>query len=344
MADKHWSQFRSNSKTEADEDQHAASVCGLKTSKLSAESTRDSNIKMILRGHVEHFKTNAPVVWSKTNEMLTRVLNGEPSFGLELILTQQVANEDSLCRKALWRLFQTVSECGLHELLKHISKQYGPQRLVYLGGPLLLLEGCCSSSAVVKRVLAYPGIVKLIQEFIETNIETNWQFSKGMSDSDSITCVIGTCALCLVGKFMSFPKDLKRLLAWWNNHMSPLMDATVKFSQSSSTPEGFGTWCDALILINDVKLAIENGAIREPIQVIGSLNYTGFYGVFCSSLKCSVLVDRDGLLPHCDRCMLARYCSRQCQRDHWKQGHKWQCWKRDQWYRPGYISLFMLNK
>ena len=329
MADRHWSQFRSNSTTEADEDQHAASVCGLKTCKLSAESTRDSNIKMRLRGHVEHFGTNAPVAWSNANEMLARALNVGDSFGFQLTLMLQAANIDSVCRKALWRQFQIVSDFGLQELLKHISEQNGPVRLVLLGAPILLLDGCCSSSAVVKRVATYPGIVELIQGVIETNIGIMWLFSKVMGDSDCVTCEIVTCALSLVGKFMSFPRDLKRLLAWWNNHVSPLIDATVKLSLSPSTPGAFIPWCDSLLLINDVKLAIENGAIREPFEVISSLNRAGYYGVFCSSLKCSVLVDKDGVLPHCGRCMLARYCSRQCQRDHWKQGHKEQCWKRD---------------
>ena len=338
MADKRGSQFRCNKKTAGDETQHAASARSLKTSKCTAESTWDSNIQMRLRrGHVEQFEADENVFRSKTNEMLTKVLNGDPSIGFELILMLQVANEEIQWRKALWRHFQCVSECGLQKLLYHISEQNGPQRLVSFGAPLLLLEGCCSSSAVVKRVMAYPGIVELILGIIETNIRKIWQFRKGMSDADCLTCMLLTCALFLVGKFMSFPKDLKRLHAWWNKHLSPLINDAVKFSQAPSTPEGFRAWCDSLLLINDVKFGMENDAIREPYEAIRNLNRTGFYGVFCSSLKCSVLVDRDGLLPHCGRCMLARYCSRQCQRDHWKQGHKWQCWKRDPWWGPGYI-------
>ena len=329
MADKHWSQFRCDDKPAVEETQHAASARSQNTNKSLAESTRDSNIQIRLHGHVEHFDTNAYAVWSKTNEVLTKVLTGEPLFGIELTFMLQVAKEDSFWRKALWRTFQCVSETGLQELLNHTSKQHGPQRLVSLGVPLLLLEGCCSSSAVVKRVVAYPGIVKLIQKIIETNLGTIWQFSRWMCEQDYITCMVVTYALFLVGKFMSFPKKLKTLLPWWNNHVSRFTDAALKFSQSPTTPEAFHTWCYSFLFINDAKCTIEDGTIREPFEVIRNLNRSGYYGVFCSSLKCSVLVDRDGLLPHCGRCMLARYCSRQCQRDHWKQGHKEQCWKRD---------------
>ena len=329
MGDKRWSQFRLKNNLAAEETQHAASA-RLKTSKCrTAESTWDSNIQMRLRGHVEHFETDENVVWSKTNEVLTRVLNGEPSIGFELILMLRVAKEEILWRKAVWRHLQCVSEIGLEELLNHISKQDGPQRLMSLVSPLLLLEGCCSSSAVVKRVVAYPGIVQLLQEIIEANIGTIWQFSRGMGEQDRITFVIVTSALFLVGKFMSFPKNLETLLSWWNNHVSRFTGAALEFSQSPTTPEVFRSWCHSFLFINDVKCTLEDATIREPFEVIRNLNRTGYYGVFCSSLKCSVLVDRDGLLPHCGRCMLARYCSRQCQRNHWKQGHKEQCWKRD---------------
>ena len=328
MADKRKSQMGSTDKTTAAATEHAALAYGLKTGKCFAESTlKDSNIQMRLRGHVEHVDTNEYDVLSKTNEMLTRVFTGEPLFGFELTHMLYAADKERLCRNVLWRCFQSVSECGLRELLYHISKNDWTQRLLSLGVPLLLLDGCSSSSAVVKRIAVYPGFVELMQAIVETNMGTIWQEMRNKH------AYLGDCpavivALTLVGKCMSFTKKL-RLLTWWNIHVSPHIDTALKFSQSPSTPGIFRLWCKSLLLINDVKCMIENGNMREPFNIICALNRTGQYGVYCSSLKCSVLVDKDGLLPHCGRCMLARYCSRQCQRDHWKQGHKEQCWKRD---------------
>ncbi len=49
------------------------------------------------------------------------------------------------------------------------------------------------------------------------------------------------------------------------------------------------------------------------------------YMVFCSSPECRKQELTDKMLKHCGQCMLARYCSPECQRFHWKNGHRKCC-------------------
>ena len=53
------------------------------------------------------------------------------------------------------------------------------------------------------------------------------------------------------------------------------------------------------------------------------------YLVYCSSPSCSFSVDRDQTFRYCKNCKTARYCSEQCQKDHWENdkpnSHSKQC-------------------
>lgn len=49
------------------------------------------------------------------------------------------------------------------------------------------------------------------------------------------------------------------------------------------------------------------------------------YIVFCSSPDCSKSTDQDNVFKHCAKCLISRYCCRNCQRSHWKHGHKKEC-------------------
>ena len=52
------------------------------------------------------------------------------------------------------------------------------------------------------------------------------------------------------------------------------------------------------------------------------------YAVFCSYHKCGKRAERDHFAGKCGSCRLTRYCSKQCQIDHWTQGdHKINCYK-----------------
>lgn len=47
--------------------------------------------------------------------------------------------------------------------------------------------------------------------------------------------------------------------------------------------------------------------------------------IFCSSPTCRKLETEKEKFLYCGQCKLSRYCSPQCQKDHWKQSHKMMC-------------------
>lgn len=49
------------------------------------------------------------------------------------------------------------------------------------------------------------------------------------------------------------------------------------------------------------------------------------YIIVCSAPGCYEVTDRDCVMRQCGRCRLSRYCSRECQKAHWKYGHKKWC-------------------
>ena len=48
---------------------------------------------------------------------------------------------------------------------------------------------------------------------------------------------------------------------------------------------------------------------------------------YCSNPKCLKALTKDVKVKQCSRCKTARYCSRECQRVHWKIGHRQMCAK-----------------
>ena len=50
----------------------------------------------------------------------------------------------------------------------------------------------------------------------------------------------------------------------------------------------------------------------------------------CTNCSSSSALGAKGLL-RCSRCLAARYCSRECQRSHWKAGHKQVCVPYTEW-------------
>ena len=296
---------------------------------------QDMDIERRLEGNTEHFTTNERIVQTKTNDILARMFNHEPLLYVELnVAICDVDGKFSLY--TLFRIMQEIAETGLNQLLDFICAQEGNERLVFLSTPLLVLELCCSSSAVVRRVISYPGIVTTMQEIIEENIGTVLQWLSRpythMDDIQIVTCTTIRYTIQLVGKFMPFLTQKKGLLAWWTARITQYLDTAREAWRSALVSSPLHMLCGTLLYVNEAKCDLEkNGNIRQPFDVIGAMNHGAYYGVFCSSLKCSVMAWRDGVLPHCSRCMLARYCSRECQKYHWKHGHQKNCWKKGRW-------------
>ena len=64
---------------------------------------------------------------------------------------------------------------------------------------------------------------------------------------------------------------------------------------------------------------------EEEERRVNYIELTSFYMILCSSPQCMALTQADRVFAHCGRCMMARYCSKECQRSHWKAGHKAHC-------------------
>ena len=245
-----------------------------------------------------------------------------------------------------YRIFQNVSQAHLEYILHYINEKrfhynlHAVRDLLSLHSSLYILTRCCSTTAAVKRVMDFPEIMLFVMNTIEAGLECALHPEDPVSDLHPI---LGS-AFSLVGKFMAFPEKAPDIFTWWDNMMhlygdtikAGLKIAPDQIRRTLATVEvgefGISNMCNAFQRLQYIAKHITEtlgGMVTQPAEIIALQNEHFKYGVFCSSLKCSVLVDRDGVLRHCARCKLAPYCSRECQRYHWKHGHKEQCWKRD---------------
>ena len=86
-----------------------------------------------------------------------------------------------------------------------------------------------------------------------------------------------------------------------------------------------------IYLLNDVLDKVTTKSYEygpdQMEHVVRLTNVGGLYMVFCSSPMCSKFCDRNKVFMHCGQCQLSRYCSRECQSFHWRNGHRESCLK-----------------
>ena len=238
----------------------------------------------------------------------------------------------------LYQVYQNVSVHDLKDILENtcILLREGHQNSTELLASISTLCCSCTTSAAVKRVLSFPGIVPLFKDFIDTYMIAFISTPFLKSDQLAPLARSLTLMLCIIGKLMAFSKPSQSgdLLTWWKA-IDELYQNRCRSAFSNFTiHRAINNDCDGLEFLSGCLIVVSKSMEQmqathppQPWEIVKRLNPLQYYAVFCSSLQCPVFAEEDGVLLHCARCKLAAYCSRQCQRQHWKQGHKEKCWK-----------------
>lgn len=152
-------------------------------------------------------------------------------------------------------------------------------------------------------------------------------------------CWVGMCSMLdfIAEKFV--PEDIQRLdsqtlevvkeiattTVWPNNpfcgHVLSSAAKTIlaRHSRSASFEEA-----TAIDMIRRMALLDRSIVSSGPIQPARS-NGKGDQRRICNSPSCTKVEDSAAKFPVCGRCKKVSYCSKECQANHWKQGHKAQC-------------------
>ena len=262
----------------------------------------------------------------KEKQILEWMFNNDPWLTEQMKYHYSIARKNPIALLDHYRVFQNISEIYLKQLLDHIFQQ---KVGLTLHSALIVLGQCCSSVAVVKRVMDYPATIPFFKNIIQENLEKVLRSPLKGIDASYLCGVLAFC-LGFIGRFIAFPKRAKDILTWWSTEFVSLRDKVLStLEKTTLNTDDIAVVCESYLTLETVINNMAN--LPDPdiraTQALRIYNLGKNYVVFCSSLRCSVAVQKNSVLPHCSRCMLARYCSRQCQRYHWKNGHRETCWK-----------------
>ena len=270
-----------------------------------------------------------------THRTLTFLESNNPILWSQVLDMWSIRHESETCL-IQYQLVQNVSVNGLKEILENACKllRKGNQNSHQLSAYLFVLNVCCMTSAVVRRAVSFPGIVPLFKDFINNYLIgfIGTPFLK----AGPLVNLAGSLAavLNMVEKFMAFstfsqPDDL---LPWWKTIDELCLDRSSaicndKLKDKVNTFDGLEIVSAMVISVSQTIKMMQATDPPPSCEIMKLLDPRGYNAVFCSSLQCPVFVEEDGVLLRCARCKLAPYCSRRCQRAHWKQGHREKCWK-----------------
>ena len=319
-----------NDLQEENKKRHAMKRCGEKSQKNeeSCEIPLPVGCKITLK--------NEEDITLNTNKILELLASKDPYVCFSVLFIYSYEDREKFVFP--YQLQQNVGVCGLKEILENSCKllREGHSNSPRLVAYLFVLSSCCTTSAAVRKVLSFPGIVPLVKDFINTYmvafigtpfLKDDKLFHLGRSLASVLT---------MIGKFMAFsrPSQSDDLLTWWKDIDELYKGRASAVTSNHKVHKGENNAIDALKVVSAVLIGVSETMERmqatdppQPYEIVKGLNHRRYYAVFCSSLQCPVFAEEDGVLFYCARCKLASYCSRQCQRVHWKQGHKRKCWK-----------------
>lgn len=77
--------------------------------------------------------------------------------------------------------------------------------------------------------------------------------------------------------------------------------------------------------VNDRLMAEYKTTLRQRMRSNGLLPPSGSGSAGAHCWSCGVQEDQELELLRCSKCKTARYCSKDCQRQHWRDGHREEC-------------------
>lgn len=133
------------------------------------------------------------------------------------------------------------------------------------------------------------------------------------------------------------PEQVRKLIEIENKNNFPsakLLNILAKHNSSGSLLKKFPRLQIFINIAKTYNQVIQNKPGRRDVydfatktkaERLSLMEFKGDYFVFCSSPECRKVEYADKKLRHCAKCMLARYCSSECQIAHWKSGHNKTC-------------------
>jgi len=125
--------------------------------------------------------------------------------------------------------------------------------------------------------------------------------------------------------------DHARQCAGCANYFKMFIEDVYNTSLSAEIIGGFGVDKDIELLSGDEKTLVRyfqkhipcSSCLDEKFKEVKSVKKLGW----CGNPQCKIpdrMAERSGM-AFCDRCKRVNYCSRKCQKVHWRAGHKEQC-------------------
>jgi len=238
------------------------------------------------------------------------------------------------------RNLQAFSEIAFHDILRLFATtpydawcEHGED----LGFYIKIMS--LTTTAAVKRILKEKFILRKVVNILENIIEyqvpleddTERLFYKIHCGAYSTlyflsVCVHGSTPNNALWKEVFGKFDFRRILKVLKGDYTWLV-MTAGIIQSLAYVHGFRF---PRCLLNHMKKYGECHRVKTPCTPAGRLLefidvLDEQYIVYCSNPDCAKTADRDFVFPLCSRCKLARYCCVDCQKKHWKEGHKEQC-------------------
>lgn len=234
-----------------------------------------------------------------------------------------------------FHIAQTLCERSLEEIFRLFIRE---DELLHVHTLICCFDYCLSTSAAVKYVLRFKGDYSWIQ-LLEGRFTLFMQNHFDCPDEEG-TFILGILSriLHIFTKCLPFVNHSEELQDIFSNLLiirsletdierrlkaDPAFRATEKGRRTFMIMTQMRALNKMMGLINSgTPMGYEKGMLHERVSVCNP----GYrYYVFCSNPRCRYINVRDRYMAHCGDCLLTRYCTKKCQKLHWKNGHKENC-------------------
>ena len=231
----------------------------------------------------------------------------------------------------LMRFFvDSITTVNVVKRILHFNESFGPVcfKIIRHGneGPLAILGFvamyrclCVGKTELAEWYIKY-GIMKDLYQYVKRKYETN-----DFSSAGSAGVLLCAKTLTLLAECGS--ENMRKQIRL-STTLKVLAEYIVKFKKQKITEDWVKSLVDKFLhlrnVLTDEKFAVStlsNWKAKDKLKE----SIEDHVLLFCSSPGCRKLQDDMEKFRYCGACKLARYCSEECQREHWKVGHKSSC-------------------
>jgi len=204
-----------------------------------------------------------------------------------------------------------------------------------------------SNTSAIKRVLKIPG-------FLQRILSTCKEHTCYMHYNELMLDVLCVMIICVLG---SRPNpELWQSMAQDIDTLSVIVHMFLQGEMQCE--EMFSTFLKFLEVVHGVELTVQVmpqehrkyppfGPSTTPAMRLDKygieFQFLCYYKIYCSNPACGKLAPSDQAFAKCEQCSLCRYCSQECQTQHWNQaGHKEAC-STDRFLMSEHISSSLID-